>query len=268
MFDSSTPPLELIIKRCARFIREENVNVETCRELQQILKNLSGHHLGYVIRTPRLEYTAGQIHQRYFLHNAKKKEKPSRNFFINVVSAGLAILYGKGKFFEIMVDTYPSALFTTKTSAIKIDSPLICAIDSCDLVLVTTVLSNIHFLAHELNKPQEHLSYINRCFNYAKQAHPREWEILRMLISVANIRTPLMAAVGKDVEEYEGNQFNISQLTSTCQLCLSPTFIEHQDSYPKAHKMMIKDCIKCVKKLFNKDISTAVSTLLEASLKR
>lgn len=166
-----------------------------------------------------------------------------RSKVIYLVPATLAIINGKVKFFEIIINACPKVVCLTTTGKLELDAPLRCAVDSGLPALVATVLSNEHFIAHEFDNTMVHIDHIFKCLKQTEQT--RSPEISRMLYDIIGIRIPLICAMRE------------------CNLDLMRTILTSTAFDPTKHEVIIMDCIDCARKYCNKP---GVVDLLVASI--
>jgi hypothetical protein len=172
----------------------------------------------------------------------------------NIYPASIAIMRGKLKFFEIIIDECPQVICahyfhsagvsnidgwgfsSLPGKQIDAESPLKVAMIKRLPDLVNAVLRNKHFINHAFDYPKEHLPHLNYCIGKAKEWYAGsmtndEKEILRMLQEIKTFRTTLIFMM------IYGNLKKVNTALSHIQ------FIEHGFTTPKDHSAYIEDCI-------------------------
>lgn len=250
MFGKNTNEIQKYTQKYMHLILNEQETDDNCKQLKEILANLDGYNLGYQIKIPGPKCPV-QERENYLLR-AISGENFGRDLVINLIPAALAIHYGKGKFFEILIDAYPPVICLTRCNSTEkeLDSPLICAIGNRDLGLVRTVLSNVNFVDHEFKEPKTHKPYVQHCINYSQFIENAD--ALTMLKGVLEVRIPLIYAMSQN------------KLDEMRTLFMSISFAQYEKTHKQEFITIVKDCIKCARRLCNKPDATV--QLLQASI--
>jgi hypothetical protein len=184
---------------------------------------------------------------------------------VNIFPASMAIMNGKLKFFEFILDKCPQIICAhyfcstaeiypenytfqpiSSSQRIIVESPLRVVMIKREPDIAKIVLRNKHCIDHAFNNSKEHKEHLEHCLGkaqewYTKSMTNNEKTIIRMIKEVKGVRAPIISTM-----KSAAASGNLSQFTT---ILSSESFINFGFKSPDTCKAIIEDCIGCAERL-------------------